>query len=87
MDIPHSRPCQLTGGLHGNGVWHVSFSYDGADRDYVLDDICLNIPEKKVTAIVGASGSGKSTLLKLIVGFYEPNRGNIRIGDTPLNFF
>ena len=66
-------------------VDHVSFSYDGADRDYVLDDICLNIPEKKVTAIVGASGSGKTTLLKLILGFYEPNRGNIRIGDTPVS--
>ena len=66
-------------------VEHVSFSYDGADRDYVLDDISLRIPEKKVTAIVGASGSGKTTLLKLILGFYEPNRGSIRLGDTPVS--
>ena len=35
------------------------FSYDGAERDYVLEDINLTIPEHKVTAIVGASGSGK----------------------------
>ena len=63
---------------------HVSFSYDGADRNYVLDDICLEIPERKVTAIVGASGSGKTTLLKLILGFYEPNRGEIILGDTPV---
>lgn len=40
-------------------VNHLSFSYDGADRDYVLDNVCLTIPEKKITAIVGASGSGK----------------------------
>lgn len=65
-------------------VKHVSFSYDGADRNYVLDDICLEIPEKEVTAIVGASGSGKTTLLKLILGFYEPNRGEIILGDTPV---
>ena len=64
---------------------HVSFSYDGADRDYVLDDVCLRIPEKKVTAIVGASGSGKTTLLKLILGFYEPNRGGVRLGKTPVS--
>lgn len=63
---------------------HVSFSYDGADRDYVLNDICLKIPEHKVTAIVGTSGSGKTTLLKLILGFYTPNRGDIRLGETPL---
>lgn len=63
---------------------HVCFSYDGADRDYVLEDISLTIPEKKVTAIVGASGSGKTTLIKLLLGFYIPIHGNIRIGALPL---
>ena len=64
---------------------NLSFSYDGADRDYVLNDINLRIPEKKVTAIVGASGSGKTTLIKLMLGFYEPNKGAIKIGETPLS--
>ena len=63
---------------------HVSFSYDGADRDYVLDDVCLSIPRHKVTAIVGASGSGKTTLVKLMLGFYTPGKGSIRLGETPL---
>ena len=63
---------------------HLSFSYDGADRDYVLEDVCLTIPERKITAIVGPSGSGKTTLLKLILGFYEPNYGNIRMGETSI---
>lgn len=40
---------------------NLSFSYDGADWDYVLEDINLTIPQDKVTAIVGASGSGKTT--------------------------
>ncbi len=64
---------------------NLSFSYDGADRDYVLDDINLTIPQEKVTAIVGASGSGKTTLIKLLLGFYEPNKGTIKIGETPLS--
>lgn len=65
-------------------VNHLSFSYDGADREYVLDDVCLTIPEHKVTAIVGASGSGKTTLIKLMLGFYTPNKGDIKLGETPL---
>ena len=63
---------------------HVCFSYDGAERDYVLEDVCLTIPERKITAIVGASGSGKTTLVKLLLGFYGPNKGEIRLGDVPL---
>ncbi|MDR0796779.1 MAG: peptidase domain-containing ABC transporter [Tannerella sp.] len=60
---------------------NLSFSYDGADRDYVLENISLTIPERRVTAIVGASGSGKTTLVKLLLGFYTPNKGEIRIGE------
>ena len=65
-------------------IENVSFSYDGADRNYVLEDVSLTIPERKVTAIVGASGSGKTTLIKLLLGFYEPNKGTIRVGNTAL---
>ena len=66
-------------------VENLTFSYSGADRDYALEDITLTVPERKVTAIVGASGSGKTTLIKLLQGFYEPNKGNIKIGETPLS--
>lgn len=66
-------------------IQDLSFSYNGANRDYVLENMNLIIPEQKVTAIVGASGSGKTTLLKLIMGFYEPNKGIIKVGETPLN--
>jgi ATP-binding cassette subfamily B protein len=60
------------------------FSYDGADRNHVLENINLVIPEGKVTALVGASGSGKTTLIKLMLGFYPPLKGNIKIGETDL---
>ena len=64
---------------------HVTFSYSGADRDYAIEDINLKIPEHRVTAIVGASGSGKTTLVKLLLGFYKPQKGTIKIGETPLD--
>lgn len=64
---------------------NVSFSYVGAKKSFVLENISLVIPEHQVTAIVGSSGCGKTTMIKLIQGFYEPQRGEIRIGNTKLN--
>lgn len=57
----------------------VSFQYNPLS-DYVLRDIDLVIPRGKVTAIVGASGSGKTTLIKLLLGFFAPTSGNIKLG-------
>ena len=61
------------------------FSYDGAERDYVLENLNLEIPENRVTAIVGASGSGKTTIIKLLLGFYPPVKGKITIDNIPLD--
>ncbi len=61
----------------------VSFRYIGADS-FVFENLDLTIPYQKTTAIVGASGSGKTTLLKLLMKFYEPNSGEIKIGNTDL---
>ena len=63
---------------------NVCFSYDGAERDYVLDNLNLTIPHNKVTAIVGASGSGKTTVIKLLLGFYQPIKGDIKVGKHSL---
>ena len=63
----------------------VCFSYDGAERAYVLENLNLEIPQNKVTAIVGASGSGKTTIIKLLLGFYPPIKGKIIINNTPLD--
>lgn len=65
-------------------IENLYFSYDGSNRDYVLENINLTIPYNQVTAIVGASGSGKTTLIKLLLGFYNPNKGDVKIGDIPL---
>lgn len=61
----------------------VSFRYIGSDQ-FVFENLKLTIPYQKTTAIVGASGSGKTTLLKMLMKFYEPNNGEINIGNTPL---
>lgn len=63
---------------------NVFFNYDGADRNYVLDNLSINIPENKTTAIVGSSGSGKTTIIKLLLGFYLPLKGNINVDNTAL---
>ena len=62
----------------------VSFRYNQLE-DFVLKDISLSIPPGKVTAIVGTSGSGKTTLIKLLLGFYAPEAGQIKIGRVQLN--
>lgn len=59
------------------------FKYNQLDND-VLCGVTLRIPAGKVTAIVGTSGSGKTTLLKLLLGFYRPQKGAVRIGHAPL---
>lgn len=63
---------------------NVSFTYPGAGNEPVLYDINLEIPRGKTTAIVGVSGSGKTTLLKLLLKFYEPQQGEIRVAGTGL---
>ena len=62
---------------------NITFRYDELGED-VLHGLSLHIPEGKVTAIVGMSGSGKTTLVKLLLGFYPPNKGEIRVGETGL---
>lgn len=64
---------------------NVCFSYDGAERNYVLENLTLKIPQNKTTAIVGASGSGKTTIIKLLLGFYPPIKGDIKINNTSLD--
>lgn len=62
---------------------NLSFRYIGSDS-FVFQNLNLTIPYQKTTAIVGASGSGKTTLLKLLTKFYEPENGEIKIGNTNL---
>ena len=61
---------------------HVKFGY-GPDKE-VLHDLSLRIPAGKTTAIIGNNGSGKSTVMKLMQGFYQPDSGEIFVGDNKI---
>lgn len=74
--LPRSRTITLAGNL--------SFRYGGASSPLVLSEVNLEIPEGQVTAIVGPSGSGKTTLVKLLLRFYRPQTGVIRIGNVDI---
>lgn len=64
-------------------IKNLSYRYLGSDIP-VLENLNLTIPAHKVTAIVGVSGSGKTTLMKLLLKFYEPDKGEVNIGNTQL---
>lgn len=73
---------------------HVSFAYQttqpGPDgkpavvEDEVLHDISFTAKAGQKTALVGESGSGKSTLAKLLIHYYDPQKGSISIGGQKL---
>lgn len=69
----------------GLTVSNLSFQYEGPHSEFVLQDLDLEIPMGKVTAMVGMSGSGKTTLIKLLLGFYPPTKGDIRVGEILLS--
>jgi ATP-binding cassette, subfamily B, bacterial len=64
---------------------NLTFRYPGAGNMPVIKDFSLRIPAGKVTAIVGMSGSGKTTLLKLMLKFYKPEAGDIKVANIDLD--
>ena len=69
-----------SGGIYFHNV---EFNYF-KNENKILNSINLNIPGKKMTALVGHSGAGKSTILNLIPRFYNCNIGDIRIDDQSI---
>jgi len=74
IDIPKNQDLRLD---------NLTFHYDPL-AEPVLSDVSLTIPHGKTTAIVGMSGSGKTTLIKLLLGFYQPQKGSVRLGEQKL---
>lgn len=65
-------------------VNNVTFSYG---EGLVLQDVNLTVPAGEFLGLIGPNGSGKSTLIKLILGLEQPQRGEIKLFDTPLSSF
>ncbi|MEO1260949.1 MAG: peptidase domain-containing ABC transporter [Bacteroidota bacterium] len=79
-----NQPAKIDQTISGGfSIEDVSFRYNELSQ-MVLKNINLDIPDGKVTAIVGTSGSGKTTLVKLLLGFYQPNDGVIKVGGAQL---
>ncbi|MBQ8781956.1 MAG: ABC transporter ATP-binding protein [Oscillospiraceae bacterium] len=64
-------------------VSDLSFSYDGETQ--VLSDICLHAEKGEIIGIVGESGCGKSTLLKLLLRFWQKDKGTICYNGTDID--
>ena len=64
-------------------VRDLSFSYDGENP--VLSDICMHAGKGEIIGIVGESGCGKSTFLKLLLRFWQKNRGTIAYNGTDID--
>lgn len=74
-------PCRNDGGYIVFD--HVSFSYKGGAHND-LTDIRFTVPRGGSLGIIGATGSGKSTIVKLLLRFYDPASGSIRIGGRDI---
>lgn len=73
------RLSTISGGIELNNV---TFAYP--DGDEVLSGLNIVVPAGKRYAIVGPSGSGKTTIVDLILGFFEPGLGSVRVDGTDL---
>lgn len=69
--------------IHEDDIYFEKVHFGYEDK-LVLKDVSFTIPYNKVTAIVGPSGSGKTTIASLIERFYNPESGQIKIGDTDI---
>jgi ATP-binding cassette, subfamily B, bacterial HlyB/CyaB len=81
---PYSlTPTRQSGGAGRIEVQGLAFRY-ADDRPLLYENLNLAIEPGKAVAIMGASGTGKSTLAKLMLGFYQPTAGQIRIDGVDI---
>jgi len=84
LEVEKDIDMQETEDFRGNIEFkNLYFAYN--DDDYVLKDINLEIKENQTVAFVGHTGSGKSTIMNLVVKFYEPNKGVLKIGGKDIS--
>jgi len=84
LEVEKDIDMQRTEDFRGNIEFkNLYFAYN--EDDYVLKDINLEIKENQTVAFVGHTGSGKSTIMNLVVKFYEPNKGVLKIGGKDIS--
>ncbi len=79
-DQPREVPISFEAGIEFDAV---SFAYPGGTEPAV-ENLSLHIRGGELIALVGENGAGKSTLIKLLLRFYDPSHGAIRVGGADL---
>jgi ATP-binding cassette, subfamily B, bacterial len=92
LHVVHAEPVAVTDGIQdpaprvgGSAIrfTRVGFTYSGRTAP-ALNDISFDVPAGSTVALVGPSGAGKTTVANLILRFWDPNRGTIRLDGTDL---
>ena len=79
---PKQLPEKVSGAIKFNGI---NFYYPSRPGQLALDDFNLEIKPGETVAFVGPSGAGKSTVFQLLLRFYDPSSGDIKLDDVSLD--
>ena len=83
--LPDGRGDRIPNGALEVELDGVSFAYESTgDDDLVLRDISIHLAPGEVLGVLGRTGSGKTTLARLLLRFYDPSVGAIRVGGVDL---
>lgn len=83
VHVPATPQSIPPGAIDGIDFENVTFAYSGG-TDLAVSDLTLHIKPGELIALVGENGAGKSTLIKLLMRFYDPDKGTVRVGGVDL---
>ena len=82
--VPTPLPTPVQGQIDFEDVWFAYGKDEDDEWDWVLEGVSFQARPGERLAIVGHTGAGKTTLIHLLMRFYEPQRGRIRLDGVPI---
>ncbi len=80
-DVPQSLPAKVKGAIEFENV---TFRYPARPEAMALDNVSLSIKPGETVALVGPSGAGKTTIIQLLLRFYDPSSGTVKLDGHDL---